>query len=257
MVSRQPRFTATRVRAYARQTGAVRTNLDQPGASADVTTLIPVIAGLGLAVAFTSPGSVVTMIVLLSMSSPLKRAIAFICGWVLAIAVLALLMIFVLHGQDFSSRQTTPSRTASIVEIVLGALITVGSAHLYRRPKTAKGPESPPQWLDRVERVNWSLCIVAGAVMLSYALSLAAIAEILKANVSTAAASIAALVFAVTSIVTISAPVVVVVAKPERSSEVLASWRAWLVGNSRSIALIALMVIGALLIVRGAYDLAA
>jgi hypothetical protein len=29
-------------------------------------TLIPVIAGLGLAVAFTSPGSVVTMIVLLS-----------------------------------------------------------------------------------------------------------------------------------------------------------------------------------------------
>lgn len=227
------------------------------GASADVTTLIPVIAGLGLAVAFTSPGSVVTMIVLLSMSSPLKRAIAFICGWVLAIAVLALLMIFVLHGQDFSSKQTTPSSTASIVEIVLGALITVGSAHLYRRPRTARGPESTPEWLDRVERVNWSLCIVAGAVMLSYALSLAAIAEILKANVSTAAASLAALVFAVTSIVTISAPVVVVVAKPERSKEVLASWRAWLVENSRSIALIALMVIGALLIVRGAYDLAA
>jgi hypothetical protein len=65
------------------------------------------------------------------------------------------------------------------------------------------------------------------------------------------------LVFAVTSIVTIGAPVVVVIAKPERSNEVLASWRAWLVGNSRSIALIALMVIGALLIARGAYDLAA
>jgi len=222
-----------------------------------VTTLIPVIAGLGLAVAITSPGSVVTMIVLLSMSSPLRRAIAFICGWVLAIGVLALLMIFVLHGQDFSSKHTTPSRTASIVEIVLGALITVGSARLYRRPKTAKGPESPPKWLDRVERVHWSLCIVAGAVMLSYALSLAAIAEILKANVSTVAASIAAVVFAATSIVTIAAPVVVVVAAPRRSNEVLASWRAWLVANSRSIALIALMVIGVILIVRGAYDLAA
>ena len=222
-----------------------------------MTTLIPVIAGLGLAVAFTSPGSVVTMIVLLSMSSPLRRAIAFICGWVLAIAVLALLMIFVLHGQDFSSKNTTPSRTASIVEIVLGALITVGSARLYRRPRTAKGPESPPKWLDRIERVNWSVCIVAGTVMLSYALSLAAIAEILKANVSTVDASIAAVVFVVTSIVTISAPVVVVVAKPEHSNEVLASWRAWLVGNSRSIALIALMVIGVLLVVRGAYDLAA
>jgi Sap, sulfolipid-1-addressing protein len=222
-----------------------------------VTTLIPVIAGLGLAVAFTSPGSVVTMIVLLSMSSPLRRAVAFICGWLLAIGVLALFMIFVLHGQDFSSKQTTPSRTASIVEIILGALITVASARLYRRPKTAKGPESPPKWLNRIERVHWSWCIVAGAVMLSYALSLAAIAEILKANVSTAAASIAAVVFAATSIVTIGAPVAVVVAAPRRSNEVLASWRAWLVGNSRAIALIALMVIGALLIARGAYDLAA
>ncbi|MFZ0341879.1 MAG: GAP family protein, partial [Gaiellaceae bacterium] len=196
-----------------------------------MTTLIPVIAGLGLAVAVTSPGSVVTMIVLLSMSSPLRRAIAFICGWVLAIGVLALLMIFVLHGQDFSSKHTTPSQTASIVEIVLGALIAVGAARLYRRPRTAKGPESPPKWLDRVEHVHWSLCVAAGAVMLSYALTLAAIAEILKANVSTLAAAVAALVFAITSIVTISAPVVVVVAAPRRSSEVLASWRAWLVGN--------------------------
>ena len=222
-----------------------------------MASLIPVLAGLGLAVAFTSPGSVVTMIVLLSMSSPLRRAIAFICGWLLAIGVLAVLMIFVLHGQDFSSKHTTPSRTASIVEIVLGVLIAVGSARLYRRPKTAKGPESPPEWLDRLERVNWSLCIVAGAVMLSYALSLAAIAEILKANVSTAAATIAAVVFAVTSIVTIAAPVVVVIARPDRSMEVLASWRAWLVGHSRTIALIALMVIGVLLVARGAYDLVA
>lgn len=197
------------------------------------------------------------MIVLLSMSSPLRRAIAFICGWVLAIGVLALIMIFVLHGQDFSSKQTTPSRAVSIAEIVLGVLITVGSARLYRRPRTAKGPESPPRWLDRIERVNWSVCVLAGGVMLSYALSLAAIAEILKANVSTAAASLAAVVFAAMSIVTIAAPVVVVVAAPERSNEVLASWRAWLVGNSRAIALIALMVIGALLIARGAHDLAA
>jgi hypothetical protein len=222
-----------------------------------VTTLIPVIAGLGLAVAFTSPGSVVTMIVLLSMSSPLRRAIAFICGWILAIGVLALLMIFVLHGQDFSSKQTTPSRTASVAEIVIGVLLAVGSARLYRRPKTAKGPESPPKWLDRIEGTHWSLCVVAGAVMLSYALSLAAIAEILKANVSAFAASVAALVFAAMSIVTIAAPVVVVVTAPERSNEVLASWRTWLVGNSRSIALIALMVIGVLLVVRGGYDLAA
>jgi hypothetical protein len=42
-----------------------------------VATLIPELAGFGLAVAFTSPGSVVTMIALLSMSSgPLKRGLS-------------------------------------------------------------------------------------------------------------------------------------------------------------------------------------
>jgi hypothetical protein len=222
-----------------------------------VTTLIPLVAGFGLAVAFTSPGSVVTIIVLLSMSSSLRRAIAFIAGWLLAVAVLALLMVSVLHGQDFSSKQTTPSRAASTVEIVLGALLLIGSARFYRRPRNEKGPESPPRWLDRIERTHWSLCVAAGAVMLSYALSLAAFAEILKANVGTADAAVAGTVFAVTSILTIAAPVAVVVAVPDRSSEVLASWRAWLLANSRSIALIALMVIGGLLIVRGVYDLAA
>jgi threonine/homoserine/homoserine lactone efflux protein len=221
-----------------------------------MTTLLPEVIGLGLAVAFTSPGSVVTMIVLLSMSAGLRRGVAFIVGWLLALLVLALLMVFVLHGQDFSSRHTTPSRVVSVVELVLGGLLVVGSWRVYRRPRQKQGPESPPKWLDRVDRTNWLIAVAVGALMLSYALSLAAVAEILKANVSAVDAAGAAFVFAVTSIVTVAAPVVVVVAAPKRSAEILASWKAWLLANSRSIALIALMVIGAVLIARAAYDLA-
>jgi hypothetical protein len=37
----------------------------------------------------------------------------------------------------------------------------------------------------------------------------------------------------------------------------LATWKAWLLGHARSIALILLMVIGVFLLVRGAYDLTA
>jgi hypothetical protein len=220
-------------------------------------TLIPEVAVLGLAVAFTSPGSVVTVILLLSMSSGLRRAVAFICGWLLAIGLLAVLMIFVLHGQDFSSKHSTPSRAASIVELVLGCLLLAGSARVYRRPREQKGPQSPPKWLDRIDRIHWLLGVAVGAVMLSYALSLAAVAEILKANLSSLDAAIASLVFAATSIATIAAPVVIVLVAPDRSAQVLSTWKEWLLGNSRSIALIALMVIGGLLIARGAYDLIA
>jgi Sap, sulfolipid-1-addressing protein len=186
-----------------------------------VGSVIPELAAFGLAVAVTSPGSVVTMIVLLTMPAGLRRGIAFICGWLLAIGVLAVLMVFILHGQDFSSRHTTPSR-ASAVEVAVGCLVLAVSARAFRRPREAKGPQSTPAWLARIERIHWSLCVAVGALMLSYALSLAAGAEILKANVGTPDAVAAAIVFALTSIVTIAAPVVVVLVAPERSAEVLA-----------------------------------
>ncbi len=218
-------------------------------------TLIALVAGFGLAAAFTSPGSVVTVIVMLSMSNGVRRGIAFVAGWLLAIGALAALMLSVLHGHDFSAKHTTPSRVASAVEIVLGALLAAGATLLYRRPTSTRGPTSSPKWLDRIESTHWSVSLVAGIVMLSYTLTLAAGAEILKANVGAAEAATAAVVFAVTSIVTIAAPILVVIAAPSRSGRVLASWRAWLLANSRAIALIALMVIGALLIVRGVHDL--
>jgi hypothetical protein len=93
--------------------------------------------------------------------------------------------------------------------------------------------------------------------MLSYGLSLAAASEILKANVSRLDASVAIVVFALTSMVTVAAPIVAVVAAPERSAQRLDTWKAWLLGNSRAVALVVLMLVAAVLIVRGASDLIA
>lgn len=220
-----------------------------------MATLIPELAGFGLAVAFTSPGSVVTMIALLSMSSGVRRAFAFVAGWLLGIVVLGLVLVFALHGQDFSADQTTPSRIASVVEIVLGILLAALALLAHRRPRRQTKIDSQPAWLGRVNRSSWLLEIVVGAIMLSYALTIAAGAEILKAHVSTADTVLAELVFAVTSIVTIGAPLIVVLSAPERSARVLANWRVWLVTHARQTALVGLVVIGALLVAKGVYDL--
>jgi hypothetical protein len=92
------------------------------------------------------------------------------------------------------------------------------------------------------------LAVLVGSFMLTYSLTLAAAIEILKAHVSTADAVVAFIVFAFASITTISAPIVLALVAPERSAERLAAWRRWLLGNSRAIGLVALMVVGALLI---------
>ena len=220
-------------------------------------TLLAEVAGLGLAVALTSPVSVVTVIVLLSLPAGRRRGLAFLVGWLIALAVIAALILFVLHGQDFGSRSSSPSRAASALEVLLGSLLLIWAVVAYRRREPSSGVPSTPKWLGRIERTHWLLALAVGALMLSYGLTLAAASEILKANVSRLDATVAITVFALTSMVTVAAPIVAVVVAPERSEERLATWKAWLLGNSRVVTLIVLMVVAALLIVRGVHDLVA
>jgi len=220
-------------------------------------TLVAEVAALGLAVAFTSPVSVVTVIVLLSMPSGRRRALAFLCGWLIAIAVIGALMVFVLHGQDFASKSSTPSRAASALEVLLGSLLLIWAVVAYRRREPSKGGQSTPKWLGRIEQTHWLLAVAVGAVMLSYGLSLAAASEILKANVSRVDAGVAIAVFALTSILTVAALIVVALVAPDRAAQRLEAWKTWLLGNSRAVALVVLMVVAAALIVRAIHDLIA
>src|SRR6266480_3638947 len=114
-------------------------------------TLVAEVAALGLAVAFTSPVSVVTVIVLLSMPSGRRRALAFVIGWLIAIAAIGAIAIFVLHGQDFGSKNSTPSRAASALEILLGSLLLVWAVMAYRRRKPPNERLSEQQWRSRAE----------------------------------------------------------------------------------------------------------
>ena len=154
------------------------------------------------------------------------------------------------------------ARTALWLELTGGKLSTdVGfivvraSGRAFRRRTKGARSDKSPRWLGRLDRTPWLLVVLVGAFMLTYSLTLAAAAEILKADVSTADALLALAVFALASMTTIAAPIVLVLVAPERAAERLAEWRRWLLGNSRAVGLVALMVIGVLLIARGIHDL--
>ena len=218
--------------------------------------LVGEMALLGLAVAFTSPGSVVAVIVLLSMPQGLRRGLGFIIGWLIGIACIGVLVVFVAQSADFGSRSTSPSRAASVVEVILGVLLIVWPLVALRRPRVVGSGPSAPAWLDRVEGVNWLVSIPVGALMLSYALSVAAMAEILKADLGATDDAVAIAVFALLSIVTVTAPLIVVLARPEKSAELLARLKEWLLHNSRGLVLVLLIAVGVFLVARGIRDLA-
>jgi Sap, sulfolipid-1-addressing protein len=197
----------------------------------------------------------VTVIVLLTMPSGRRRAIAFVVGWLAAIVVIAAVSVLALHGQDFSSHKTTPSRAASAVEVLVGCIVLLVSVRALRRRARSPSSAETPGWLGRLDRTHWLLAVLVGSFMLTYSLTVAAAIEILKAHVSVADTVVAFAVFALASIATIAAPIVLVLVAPERSAETLARWRRWLLGNSRTIGLVALMVIGAVLTWKGIHDL--
>jgi MFS family permease len=200
---------------------------------------------------------VVTVIVLHTMPAGRKRGIAFVVGWLLAVLVIALISVFVLHGQDFNSHKTNPSKLASVVEILVGATALLVAARAFRRRRSGDVSAETPRWLARLDQTHWLLAVFVGAFMLTYSLTIAAAAEILKAHVSQGDEVLAFVIFALASVTTIVAPVVIALVAPEQAAERLAHWRHWLLGNSRVIGLVAVMVVGALLIGRGIHDLVA
>ena len=219
-------------------------------------TLIASVALLGLAIALSSPTSVVAVLVLLGMPSGLRRSYAFVAGWVAMIAVLGLIIV-IFPALDFHTSRTAPSRAASIAELLVGGFLIGGSVVLHRKPVTEKSHSDPlPAWLVRLVGRHWAVALAAGGVMLTYSLTIVAMLEILKANVDTLDRVIAVAVFALTSILTITVPIACATVAPDRTAARLDGWKQWLADRSRTIGVILLAGIGTAIVLKALYDLA-
>jgi len=220
-----------------------------------VQTLIVSVALLGLAVAVSSPTSVLAVLVILEMSAGVRRGVAFVVGWVAAIALFGVVLV-VFPALDFQRSQTTPSRAASIAELAIGAALLVGAAAVRRRPSQETPRDPSPEWLTRLVGRHWAVAFAAGAFMLTYSITIVAALEILKAHVGTLDKIVALAVYGAASIVTIAAPIVVALVFPERAGAALAAFRRWLTLNSKTISVVVLAVIGLAIIAKAAVDLA-
>ena len=217
-------------------------------------TLLASVALLGLAVAFSSPTSVLAVYLLLTMPAGLRRSVAFVGGWIATIGLIGLIVVL-FPSADFHSSRTAPSRAASVGELVVGLLLVMAALVVHRRPATAAPKDPVPGWLVRLVGRHWAVALVAGGVMLTYSVTLVAMLEILKANVGTLDRVIALGVFALTSIVTITAPIAYTVLAPDRAASDLERSRRWLIAHSRTIAVALIALIGVAIVVKAGYDL--
>ena len=204
--------------------------------------------------ALSSPTSVLAMLVLLEMRSGVQRGVAFVVGWLATIALFGVVLVL-FPALDFQRSRTTPSRTASIAELVLGVALVVGAVVVHRRP-AAETPKDPvPEWLTRLVGRHWAVAVAAGAFMLTYSITIVAALEILKAHVTDIDKILAVVIYGAASILTISAPIVFALVAPERAAAALTGFRDWLTGHSRTISVVLLLVIGVAIMAKAVFDL--
>ena len=217
--------------------------------------LIASVAVLGLAVAFSSIGSLIAVLILLELPGGVRRSIAFVAGWIFMIGVITL-GLEAFPSFDYRTSRSTPSRLTSIIEILIGLGLIVWAIRLYRRPRPVTPKDPVPERLRRLMSRSPALSAAAGALMLTYSVTVIAALEVLKAHVGRLNGALAMLVYAATSVLVLCVPVVYAAVAPERSKTALASGKRWLTFNWQLISAVLIALIGVAIICKAGFDLA-
>jgi len=208
-----------------------------------------VLVGLGVAMAL-QPLPVLAIVVLLSVERGVRKAWAFFLGEFIVMFGIGAAAVAV----QFGSSEQSATRPASIVTVAAGVvLLVLGSWLLARAGRGAELKE--PSWLAKLDRMEPWPAFVLGLFLPTYLIAVAAGAHIAGVHPGTSAAVAGMLLFLVVGMSTVYVPIVLAQVVPERSGPARARLRDWLVHDWRRVGAVLLLVVGALLIGKGAIAL--
>lgn len=208
-----------------------------------------VMIGLGVALALT-PLCPLAVIILLSLQRGVRKAWAFFLGEFLVLLAIVAATIAV-HGD--TSRESA-GRAASWVTLVAGAvLLLVGVWLTVRARRGAEARE--PSWMGKLDDMEPWPAFLLGTFLPTYLIAVAAGAHIVGAHPGRAAAIAGMLVFTLVGTSTVYLPIVLAQVMPERSEPARVRLRSWLVLNWRLVGGVLLVLVGIVLIAKGAVAL--
>jgi drug/metabolite transporter (DMT)-like permease len=208
-----------------------------------------VVIGLGVAMALT-PLCPLAVVVLLSLQHGARKAWAFFLGEFVVLAGIGVLTVFLHVG---TSKQSA-SKPASIVTLIAGVVLLVMGGFLVVRARRTGGSKEP-SFMARLDTMEPWPAFLLGLFLPTYVIAVAAGAHIVGTHPGTATAVAAMAVFMIVGTSTSYVPIVLAEVAPERSAPVRARLRDGLVHNWQLVGSVLLVVVGVLLIAKGAVAL--
>lgn len=187
------------------------------------------------------------------LMSPRARStgVGFMVGWVLGVAVAALMATLVLTQLHVSDGEV--STWSSLLRLLLGALLLGYAVRKFRAPS---GAETLPAWMQAVDRMPVSRAIVLAAALAALnpknlAMVIAAADEVAGAEAGRSTILGAFLVFVIVASVSVAGPVISYLVAPARMADPLQRLKEWLVVHNGSVMATLLLVFGTVLVGKG------
>ena len=202
-----------------------------------------------------SPINIVAAILLLFSKRPITNAMAYLGGFLLGVAAV-LSVLTVLADAIGLSAGSGRSKGASVLLLVLGALLIVVAIRKFaRRPSSDEEPESP-KWMQGIADFNASQSIMVGGSV--GALNPKNIAVAFAAAVLLATAQLPGgqqvgviAIYTVIASLGVAAPIVATAGLGDRSQTVLNPWKEWLSRNNATVMSVIYLVFGVILVGKG------
>ena len=220
----------------------------------DVASLLTLLL-LALALA-VQPWSVLASVLLIASEGGVRKAMAYVAGWVLALVAVAIVTIALYPATPaVASSSSWASWVQIAAGVALGGWLLVRSRRTVTATSDAK-PGSQPQWMARLDSMTLLPAFVLGAFLPNYAVVVAAVGNVVQAGLSQAWATVVLILFIVVASAGVAAPLLVLVFRREDAPEIYQRWRAWLVEHGHALLSVVLAVVAVVLVAKGIAGLA-
>jgi hypothetical protein len=212
--------------------------------------MLPLAIGIAI-----SPIPIIAVILMLITPKARSNGLAFLGGWLLGLAVVGTVVLIVANTAGIAT-STGPSRTVSLVKLVLGLLLLVLAWRQFtKRPKP--GEHAPlPKWMRALDGFTPARSLAIGALLSgvnpkNLILNATAAAGIAQTSLPGAQQAVVLIVLIVVASLGIIAPVAVYFAMGDKAAHVLDGWKAWLAANNATVMTVLFVVFGVSLIGKG------
>jgi threonine/homoserine/homoserine lactone efflux protein len=211
-----------------------------------IGTVLPLALGVAI-----SPIPIIAVVVTLASPRSKLNGLAFVLGWVVGMAVMGTIALLVADGIS-ASNSGQPKTWVSVLKLVLGLLLVVVAARGWRGRPRGEAEPPLPGWMQRIDAFGPVHCAGLAAALAgnpkNLMLTVAAGAAIAQAGVAGGEQAIVMAIFVVLATLGAGVPLGITYALGQRSAEVLARLRGWMVYNTKVIVSVLCLLIGAKLI---------